>query len=173
MLEIACGTGRNLIAIARRWPHAKVCGFDISAAMLGTAKANVARAGLAGRIALAQGDAARFDAQSLFGRAPFERVVISYALSMIPPWRAAIGQAFAALAPDGELHVVDFGDQGRWPAPVKSALRQWLAAFEVSPRDDLEAALGEASAREGRLVTFEPRYRRYAALARVGAKRAA
>ena len=173
VLEIACGTGRNLIAIAKRWPNAKAYGFDISQEMLVTARANVARAGLAARVKLAQGDAAAFDSSALFGRATFERVVISYALSMIPPWRAAIDAALAALAPDGELHVVDFGDQAHWPAPLRRALRRWLDAFEVSPREDLRTALGEASARQGRSLAFAPKYRRYAALARIGPKIAA
>ena len=173
VLEIACGTGRNLIAVAKRWPRAQAFGFDISQAMLATARANVARARLSGRIALAQGDAAAFDPAALFGRAAFDRVVISYALSMIPAWRAAIAAALAALKPSGELHVVDFGDQALWPAPLRAALRRWLAAFEVSPRDDLRAALDEASARHGRSVAFAPKYRRYAALARVGPRIAA
>ena len=173
VLEIACGTGRNLIAIAKRWPRACACGFDISQEMLVTARANVTRAGLADRIKLAQGDAVAFDPNALFGRASFERVVISYALSMIPPWRAAIDAALAVLAPDGELHVVDFGDQAHWPTPLKVGLRRWLGAFAVSPRDDLAAALSEASARRGRALSFVPKYRRYAALACVGPKTAA
>ena len=39
VLEIACGTGRNLIAAARRYPGARFYGFDISPAMLDTARA--------------------------------------------------------------------------------------------------------------------------------------
>ena len=173
VLEVACGTGRNLIAIAKRWPRAELYGFDISEAMLETARTNVARAGLSARIHLAKADAGAFDSESMFGRAAFDRVVISYALSMIPPWRAAIAQALAALAPQGELHVVDFCDQADWPAPFKRALRRWLDAFEVSPREDLAAALEAAAASDGRRATFSPRYRRYAALARVGARVAA
>ena len=37
VLEIACGTGRNLILAARRYPNARFYGFDISNAMLDTA----------------------------------------------------------------------------------------------------------------------------------------
>ena len=158
MLEVACGTGRNLIAMAKRWPRAELYGFDISEAMLETARAHVARAGLADRIHLAKADAGAFDAQAMFGRAAFDRVVISYALSMIPPWRAAIAQALAALAPQGELHVVDFCDQADWPAPLKRALRRWLDAFEVSPREDLATALEAAAASDGRRATYSPRY---------------
>ncbi len=57
VLEVGCGTGRNLIAAARAWPEARYFGIDISEAMLDTARAKVAAAGLADRITLAQGDA--------------------------------------------------------------------------------------------------------------------
>src|SRR5215471_5583614 len=67
ILEMGCGTGRNLIAAARAYPKAALYGFDISEEMLKTAKAAVTRAGLAGRIHLAQGDAATFDPTHAFG----------------------------------------------------------------------------------------------------------
>ncbi len=164
-LEVACGTGRNLVAIAKLWPKAEVFGFDISREMLITAGANVARAGLSRRIRLGQGDATRFDGATMFGRAQFDRIVISYALSMIPPWRAAIDAALGALAPGGELHIVDFGDQAGWPGPLRAGLRKWLAAFEVEPRDGLAGALREAAAKAGRDVAFTTKFGRYASLA--------
>ena len=68
VLEIGCGTGRNLIAAARLRPDAIYFGLDISSAMLETARANVARAGFAGRIRLARGDASRFEPGPLFAR---------------------------------------------------------------------------------------------------------
>ena len=43
VLEIGCGTGRNLISAARAWPEARLFGIDISEAMLATARAKVAR----------------------------------------------------------------------------------------------------------------------------------
>eukprot|EP01037_Dinobryon_pediforme_P045039 gene45039-57258_t len=67
VLEMGCGTGRNLILVARRYPKAEVYGFDISEEMLKTARAAVAAAGLGDRIRLAQGDATVFDPQAAFG----------------------------------------------------------------------------------------------------------
>lgn len=139
VIEIGCGTGRNLIAAARRWPEALFYGIDISEAMLATARANIARAGLGGRIALAAGDATRFDPEDLFGRATFDRAFLSYTLSMIPDWRGAIAQARAVLGTDGRLAIVDFGQQERLPRWWRRLLFAWLARFDVSPRDALLA----------------------------------
>src|SRR5215813_4815856 len=69
VLEIGCGTGRNLIAAARCYPRACFHGLDVSAAMLATARRSLARAGLSARIRLAQADATAVDAAALFGTA--------------------------------------------------------------------------------------------------------
>lgn len=141
MLEIGCGTGRNLHQIARRWPGISLHGLDISTEMLKSAGARLGDAAL-----LARGDATGFDPEALFGRESFDRVVLSFALSMIPEWKAALGQAMRVLAPQGTLHIVDFGDLAGLPAPFRAALRAWLAHFHVSPRLELcEKAAGMAA----------------------------
>lgn len=137
VIEIGCGTGRNLIAAARAWPGARFHGIDISDAMLATARANIAKAGLSDRITLAQGDATDFDAETLFGRATFDRAFLSYTLSMIPDWQGAIRQARAVLAPEGRLMIVDFGQQERLPQWWRHLLFAWLARFDVTPRASL------------------------------------
>src|SRR3984957_3461437 len=137
VLEIGCGTGRNLVKLAQAYPEARLFGLDVSREMLVTAAASTARAGLASRIAFVQGDATAFDPERLFGCASFERVMISYALSIIPPWREALAHALDVVAPGGSLEIVDFGDCADLPRPFKAGLRRWLAAFEVTPRDDL------------------------------------
>lgn len=165
ILEIGCGTGRNLILAARMHRSARLFGFDISPAMLETAAASIARSGLSGRIRIAQGDAAHFSGEQLFGEKQFDRVFISYALSMIPHWREAIGQAFEAAAPGGSLHIVDFGQQSGLPGWFRGGLRAWLAKFSVEPREDLEAELERLAAKTGARLTFERPYRDYAHLA--------
>lgn len=142
VLEIGCGTARNLVAAARAWPEAQFFGIDISAEMLDTARRVVGRAGLAARIELARGDATSFDPAWLFGVPGFSRIFFSYSLSMIPEWRAALARALVWLPAGGELHIVDFGSQERLPRWFRAGLRQWLARFHVSPRDGLEDALG-------------------------------
>lgn len=162
VLEVACGTGRNLLAASRRYPDATFYGFDISREMLLTARQQVSRALRHDRIVLAQGDAADFSPQRLFGVEKFDRVFISYAVSMIPDWRRALDAAAATLAPDGELHVVDFGQQSDLPPWFGGALVAWLRRFSVTPRAELENELRRVGGALGRKVEFTALYRDYA-----------
>lgn len=117
VLEIACGTGRNLAKVARAWPGTELHGIDISREMLRSAERT-----LGDDAVLAAADACGFDPQEALGRAQFDRVILSYSLSMIPDWQRALEHAAGLLAPFGSLHVVDFGDLGGLPArlPVPS-----------------------------------------------------
>lgn len=137
VLEIGCGTGRNLVQAAHRYPEASFHGIDISREMLAAANASVTRAGLRNRVRLACADATSFDPEALFGRAQYDRIFISYAVSMIPGWREAMAEAVARLAPGGELHVVEFGDMQDLPSWFRSAMRTWLRWYHVTPRGDL------------------------------------
>jgi S-adenosylmethionine-diacylgycerolhomoserine-N-methlytransferase len=135
VLELGCGTGRNLVLAGRRYPDAHIFGLDISAEMLASARRQIVRCGLAGRIVVAAGDATRFAPSELFGVDGFDRVYFSYTLSMIPRWQEAITAGLDALRPGGQLSIVDFGDQAELPAWFRQGLRRWLAAFHVAPRD--------------------------------------
>jgi S-adenosylmethionine-diacylgycerolhomoserine-N-methlytransferase len=162
VLEIGCGTGRNLIVAARRHPGARLYGIDISAAMLARASADVHRAGLQTRIRLAAGDAADFDADALFGVSRFDRIFLSYAVSMIPDWQKSLAHAADLLAPGGRLMVLDFGQQERLPGWFRRALRGWLGRFHVSPRADLHSELYRLALERGAKLGFTPRLGGYA-----------
>lgn len=160
VLEIGCGTGRNLTAVGAAWPQARLFGIDISEAMLTTARASLAKAGVAAT--LAQGDACDFDAAALFGRATFDRVFISYALSMIPDWKGALVQAARCVAPGGRLEIVDFGQQDKLPTLWRRALFGWLAQFHVSPRAELARMIAGLAAETGSASHCRSLYRGYA-----------
>lgn len=163
VLEIGCGTARNLVAVAHRYPEARLYGIDISAEMLLTARRVVEQEGLAARVRLAHADATRFDPAILFGVPSFSRIFISYSLSMIPAWEAVLAQALAWLRPGGELHLVDFGGQEELPSWFRAGLRRWLTLFHVTPRDGLEVALGALAERQtASLRRFERPFRGYA-----------
>jgi S-adenosylmethionine-diacylgycerolhomoserine-N-methlytransferase len=145
VLEIGCGTGRNLVQAARRYPGAQFHGIDISSEMLAAAGDAVSKAGLRDRVRLACADAASFDPGTTFGCDSYERIFISYAVSMIPQWRAVMAEAVRRLAPGGELHVADFGDMAGLPEWFRAAMQAWLRLHHVTPRDDLfETAAGIA-----------------------------
>jgi S-adenosylmethionine-diacylgycerolhomoserine-N-methlytransferase len=170
VLEIGCGTGRNLIRAATVWPSIDAYGVDVSSEMLASARAAIRGHGLERRIAVAQADATLLDPQALFGARTFDRIFISYALSMIPPWKSVLARACGYLAEGGSLHIVDFGDQAGLPAPFRLALHHWLALFSVHPCLTLEADLAEFAAARGLHCRFASLYRGYAFQATLAAR---
>lgn len=160
VLEIGCGTGRNLVAVGKAWPEVQLFGVDISDAMLATARTSLGRAGIEAK--LARGDACDFDPQALFGRASFDRVFISYALSMIPDWKAALVHAARCVAPGGRLEVVDFGQQDRLPRVWRRTLFGWLAQFHVAPRAELAPMIAGLAREMGSAGHCRSLYRGYA-----------
>jgi S-adenosylmethionine-diacylgycerolhomoserine-N-methlytransferase len=157
VLEIACGTGRNLARIGQSYPRCGLFGLDISQEMLRSAEAK-----LGGRAWLVQADACDFDGEALFGPGGFDRVVLSYSLSMIPDWDRALRLAVAQLRPGGELHVVDFGTQSGLPRWFRRLLHAWLARFHVVPRAGLGERMQALADEQGLELRFQPLYRDYA-----------
>jgi S-adenosylmethionine-diacylgycerolhomoserine-N-methlytransferase len=162
VLEIGCGTGRNLMAAAQHYSNTRFFGVDVSTAMLTYAIDSVANAGLSSRIRFAHCDATAFVPASLFGKSKFDRVFLSYTLSMIKHWQAALDVAMSSLTPRGELHIVDFGNQAELPTAARVALRWWLRQFDVVPCDRLEGELRLRAQLAGARLDIERPYRGYA-----------
>ena len=152
VVEIACG---NLIRAAKMYPSARFFGLDISTEMLATARTKIAAEGLSSSVGSAQGDATALDLERLFGFKEADRIIISYALSMIPDWPAVIEQAARSLTARGAVHIVDFGPMDRMNWLSKRLLRRWLAHSNVTPRDDLQSALQSLGQRPELSVTVE------------------
>ncbi len=162
VLEVGCGTGRNLARLAALRPDLELCGLDVSARMLDTAGRK-----LAGRnVSLVRGCAEELDAARDFGLpGGFDAVFFSYALSMIPRWEMALEAGLSALAPGGSLAVVDFWGQGGLPVWLEPVHRRWLGLFGVSCRPEVLAFLrGLERAGRGSLAVESVR-RGYAYLA--------
>ena len=156
IVEIGCGTARNLIRVAEAYPQTQLYGLDASAAMLRTASESLERSRLMQRVTLrhALADDLR---PALFGLdQSFDHAIFSYSLSMIPDWRSALVTAARAVQPGGRIHVVDFGDmRALWPAAAR-ALRAWLKLFHVAPRDELLAMLESAETSSETSLTVLP-----------------
>ncbi|MEO1221042.1 MAG: class I SAM-dependent methyltransferase [Pseudomonadota bacterium] len=149
LLEVACGTGRNMAKIRKAWPGLDLYGLDISSEMLKNA-----RKALGDEARLGLGDACSFDPAETFAedgldKAGFDRIVLSYCLSMIPDWEGALLHSANQLAPGGEMHIVDFGDLTGLPGPLEGMLHRWLTKFHVETRSALPAALQEIASQKG------------------------
>jgi S-adenosylmethionine-diacylgycerolhomoserine-N-methlytransferase len=170
VLEIGCGTARNLIHAARMYPTARCFGVDISSVMLKTAQESIGRNGLLDRVIVKLGDGAAFDSDTLFDTSHFDRVMISYALSMIPAWEDVLSLAANLVAPNGSVHIADFGDQARLPGWFCAALRAWLSAFSVTPRLNLGDKVNQIASEHDYVSHCRAIYRGYAVLAEIHAR---
>ena len=159
ILEIGCGTGRNLTGAAQRYGDAKLFGIDISQEMLNTALGSMRRMGFEKRVRVACADATSFDPMTSLGQRRFDRIYFSYTLSMVPEWQMALRHAFSLLSVDGELHIVDFGQCEGLPHGFRALLFRWLDVFHVSPRAELKNELAKIP---GASVHFDAPYRGYA-----------
>lgn len=120
ILEVGCGTGKNLLQLGRQFPQARLWGVDLSGDMLAVAQKKLR--GLAPRFTLKQG---AYDHP--VGEEPaFDLVVFSYALSMFNPgWEEALAAASRDLAPGGAIAVVDFHDSG------SALFKRWMGLNHV------------------------------------------
>ncbi|MEQ8334657.1 class I SAM-dependent methyltransferase [Nisaea sp.] len=150
--EIGCGTARNLVKMARRYPDCRYFGIDASAEMLETAEASLRRADLEPKVRLGLAFAEQFDPEATFDEAGgFDHIVFSYSLSMIPPWHEVLEQAVSRLKPGGTLHIVDFGDQRGMPGWFRRLLFFWLAWFHVEHRPGIRLWV-EHKAEDGSMI---------------------
>jgi S-adenosylmethionine-diacylgycerolhomoserine-N-methlytransferase len=119
ILEVGCGTGKNLLHLGRLFPEAHLWGLDLSPHML--ARAQQKLQGLRQPVAFVE---AAYDQPVAPGR--FDLVVFSYALSMFNPgWEEALLTASRDLSPGGAIAVVDFHD-----SPSKR-FKRWMGFNHV------------------------------------------
>jgi S-adenosylmethionine-diacylgycerolhomoserine-N-methlytransferase len=160
--EVGCGTARNLIKMARAYPSNSFYGLDASDEMLKTASSNLKRNGLDGKIKIVQAFAQSFDPAQHFGRTqPFDKIVFSYALSIIPPWQESLDHALALLPKGGQLHIVDFGGQAGLPKFFRAFIYWWLRQFHVYYKPEIESYLKQLERNGQGSLQFENLYGGY------------
>lgn len=138
VLEMGCGTARNLIKLHRIQPKAMLYGLDASESMLKTAQESLVKARGDKQVILKHCMAEQLDARKTFGLdRPFDVIFFSYSLSMMPTWPQAIEAALANLQPHGAIYIVDFWDQAGLPRWFAALLKRWLAMFHVHHRPEL------------------------------------
>ncbi len=133
ILEVGCGTGRNLRELARFFPDAQIVGLDLSEEMLAKARQKLSR--YSPRVSLLQRE---YNAPVSQGD-PFDLIVFSYSLSMINPgYREVLDICREDLSPHGCLAAVDFHDTSfPW-------FRRWMGVNHVRMEGQILMALREA-----------------------------
>lgn len=172
VLEVGCGTARNLIALAKKHPQVQFYGLDASREMLDYAQTRIDAAKLTDRIVLKYCLAEELDAKRTFGLdAPFDAMFFSYSLSMIPTWRESLETAFRNLVPHGTVYSVDFWDQTELPGAFRWVLVRWLDLFHVKHRPELLEYMQELERNGVLSLELSSLYRRYAYIACMTAKK--
>ena len=106
VVDVHCGGGRWLIAMARRFPGLELVGVEFEPDSAARARANVAAAALTDRITIREASVTRPG-----GAAEYDLVYFQYALHQLADAPAVLRAAWASLHPGGRLLVLD------WPLP--------------------------------------------------------
>jgi S-adenosylmethionine-diacylgycerolhomoserine-N-methlytransferase len=124
LVELGCGTGRNLSRLGWRIRKCdRVELVDLCPSLLAIA---TRRARDQPRVHVVCADATTYRPSR-----PADCVLLSYALTMIPDWRAAVDNAVAMLRPGGVLAVTDF--YVSQPRPAAGLVRHGWAARTLWP----------------------------------------
>lgn len=149
LLEVGCGTGSLQVQIARAFPGARCTGVDIDPTGIAAAREAIARAGLADRVTIVEGEVA-----TAVPAAAFDLVVMVEVLHEIAPAirPAAVRDCARALRPGGWLAILD----ETYPAtPAEARLPEFAFALQtgleeltwgnvVPTRDEQERLLRDA-----------------------------
>lgn len=106
VVDIHCGGGRWLVAMARRFPHLSLVGIESEPDSVARARATIEAAGLADRIEIREADPV-----APAGDGPYDLAYFQYALHQLPDPAGALASAWHGLTPGGRLLVLD------WPLP--------------------------------------------------------
>lgn len=132
VLEIGCGTGWSFARFVKQvGERGRVVGVDLSYYMLARARRRRRR-----NVHLIQADATR-----LALRCRFDAVLVSYALTMIPDWRAAIERACNHLEPGATMVIVDFAKSDPPRSWRRTLFDRYLARNHVDTGRDLKGAV--------------------------------
>jgi S-adenosylmethionine-diacylgycerolhomoserine-N-methlytransferase len=133
ILEVGCGTGKNIIALARAFPDAKIIGCDLSKDMLTQARTSLARS-------LSEAEVAKVELINSsilsLNDQQYDLIVCSYMLSMTGDSLEPILHSIRRrLSPNGALAIVDFDYSGL------GFFRRWMRVNHVSLDGSLSRAL--------------------------------
>jgi len=106
VLDLATGTGDQLFSLDQRCgPLGCGLGIDISIGMLTVGQQKLLQRGLAGRLALVQGDAMRLPVSA----AAADAVTISFGIRNVADVPVGLAEMHRVLRPGGHLFILEFG----------------------------------------------------------------
>jgi arsenite methyltransferase len=138
-LDLGCGRGAVLLALARRLPAGRATGVDLwrsrdqTGNAEGVTRANATADGLAGRIDLRTADMTKLP----FPDASFDVVTSALAVHNIPSAQgrtAAVTEALRVLRPGGRLIIVDFRHVTDYAAVLSGLGASDVATHQLGPR---------------------------------------
>ncbi len=166
VLEVGCGTGRNLAILAKKFPKANFYGLDASSVMIEESQKKV-DAKLLKNVNLQIALADDFTHLNTFNLdVAFDTIYFSYSISMIPPWKESIANALNNLKAGGSFYIVDFYDQKDLPSWFQKLLKGWLKQFHVQFWGDLMPHLESLESQSLGKLTVTSIARRYAFIAK-------
>jgi demethylmenaquinone methyltransferase/2-methoxy-6-polyprenyl-1,4-benzoquinol methylase len=127
-LDLATGSGEQLLAIRSMWPSVELTGMDFSAPMLNVAKEKLAKQGCSEGVRLVLGDVYK----PPFEQSSFDSVSISFGLRNLPDRPALYREVKKLLKPGGRFLILElFFDSRNFLAPVHrfhlATVSPWLA----------------------------------------------
>ena len=152
LMEAGCGVGGALLAVALRFPGARLTGIEREPDIAALARENVAANGLAGRVEIVEADALR-------GGSPFDGVFCN------PPYAEA-GEGTPPLPARRHAHVTEASLDG-WIAALSNRLAGGGQLTLVHRADRLDALLAALDGRLGGVTVFPVRPRADAPATRV------
>lgn len=155
VLEVGCGTGRNLAPlVAAVGPAGRVYGVDLSEGMLAEAQELCSREGWR-NVTLIRSDAAKYELPE-----EVDGIIFSLSYAVIPHHREALRHAWEGLRAGGYLVVMD----AKLPPGLKGKLLRpfvvWVSRLtvlgnpDVRPWDELKELTGEVDYEEAQFGTY-------------------
>jgi SAM-dependent methyltransferase len=149
LLEVGCGTGSHLIQLAKAFPGCQCVGVDIDPTGLAAARSAIAKAGVAERVTIVEGDVGE-----KIEPASFDAVVMIEVLHEIgPALRPGVVRSCArALRPGGWLAIIDETypstlaetRQREFQFPLQTGFEELLWGNVIPTREEQERLLRDA-----------------------------
>ena len=111
LLDVATGTADFAIHAARRLPHARITGIDLSEGMLQIGRAKVENAGLADRVTLTAGDCLSLP----FTDGTFDAVTVAFGVRNFEDIPAGLTEMRRMLKPDGRIVILELSQPEHFP----------------------------------------------------------